>query len=135
MRLAHRITYVWFCLVTSIVLLVIYLDGGLGNEAVVIFIIPLIFNIVAGAIIFIKYLSHLDMFLRNGPILKPLSGIKALYLGSMVISKTVFEVLLCLKLRGVEIETLYIFIPLWVLLVLTMIYLLSDVVVTHFKEH
>ena len=53
----------------------------------------------------------------------------------MLISKITFEILLCLKLRGVEIETLYVFIPLWILLVLIMVYLLANVVLTHFKDH
>ena len=53
----------------------------------------------------------------------------------MLLSKTIFEILLCLKLRGVGLETLWVFIPLWVFLVLLMIYLLADVVLTHFKDH
>lgn len=109
-------------------------DGGLGNEPIVIFIVPMIFNLICLMILVTKVGNKYGFHPFGGTqSIRPMNGMTIFNYTILLICKIAFESTLCLLLRGMIVNRLTVFICFWLFSLIGIILLFSRVVQTHLK--
>uniref|UniRef100_A0A7E4W0I5 Transmembrane protein n=1 Tax=Panagrellus redivivus TaxID=6233 RepID=A0A7E4W0I5_PANRE len=130
----HRITVCFLLLLTGLVILVMYLDNDIANEPIYPMVVPMLFNFLL-----IGYYSFKYAVTRGLVTVHPtrrvegISGFALAFALLLILSIATFEILLCLRLRGVSIPLIWVFVPFWIFASVSTGYLFKKILETHNK--
>ena len=114
MSVLHRALFTWFTLLVFLILLVLRVDNRTQWNWFVVFIPVWIFN----AIILNYSVIDTVSFCKSRRFNRHVDVSMNLYLVTMIVLKLAFEIMLCLKLEypSINLSTVYIVLPLWIIL-------------------
>jgi hypothetical protein len=151
MTLGQRVVSLWLVVLSVIIALVVYLDGGFNAEPIIFFSLLWIIDIIILGFIVLRCLHAYNVFgladyTTIGSVLPQLTLKPTIYatgsfyqkntltlFSAVILSKFVFEILLYIQLRYRSIGVIWIMIPLWTFLGLTSLCLIQKIVEFHQK--
>nr|BAN20742.1 conserved hypothetical protein [Riptortus pedestris] len=127
MAVLHRALFTWFVLLVFLILLVLRLDQRIQWSWFIVFVPMWFYDVILLTYVFLNMMSYC----RQGHELSN-SVQRRLYYLLAIILKLISLVILCLKLENVvsNISTLYVMIPVWILIP----FMLLDVFMTLVKS-
>lgn len=118
MAILHRALFTWFIVLTFLILMVLKLDNKVDWNWFLIFTPMWLFDAVVTIYVTFKMIVHC----KNGYDRTDLTMRRKIYYMLGVFLKLSFQVLLCMRLQYYEIiRLLYVMIPLWILLLQTLV--------------
>uniref|UniRef100_A0A914UVG2 Transmembrane protein 60 n=1 Tax=Plectus sambesii TaxID=2011161 RepID=A0A914UVG2_9BILA len=139
MAVSHRALLVWLLTLIFLILLAIHLDGGLEREWWALFSPLWLFDVVSLGLIVGRLYRHYRVGRLSGSAIAigvddlNFSPRQAYLAISMVMLKTTFQALLCLRMSGGGLALVWTMVPAWILLLGLLVDLTRRLRIIHSK--